>query len=122
MAKIIDISDQIFQELDDTSDISIASISFWIRNNIGRLNSSIHTSFRIDPVTYEYTPAMDEEEKDVLKAMFRVHYYGMKVRSNLGAAATSPILEVTSDGATVRKVNMSTVAKDWMQLKRDEEK
>lgn len=122
MPKIVDVADQIYQEIGDPDDTSIASIAFWIRNNVGKLNSLIHTSYRVDPVTYEYSPAIDEEERAVLVSLYRVHYYGMKVRSNLGAAATAPVLEVTSDGATVRKVNMSTVAKDWMQLKRDEEK
>lgn len=121
MPKITDIADQIMQELEDTSDLSLASVAFWCRNNIGKLNSFIHTSYRVDPVSYEYTPAMDEEELSVLKQMFKIHYYGIKIRENLGAAGTNAVIEITADGASVRKINKTTIAKDWMQLKREEE-
>lgn len=121
MAKIVDIADQIYRELQDPTDVTIAAIAFWCRNNIGRLNSLINTTYRVEPTTYEFTPAMDEEERGVLTKMYFVYYYGIQVRTNLGAAGTAPVIEVSADGATVRKINKTTIAKDWMQLKREEE-
>ena len=43
--KVVDIADELFREIGEDSNYSIASISYWVRANIGRLNSHINTFF-----------------------------------------------------------------------------
>ncbi len=42
--KIVDIADEIFQELNEASNISMPAIAFWLRNKVGALNGFINTT------------------------------------------------------------------------------
>ena len=59
--KVVDIADELFREVGEPSTYSIASISYWVRANIGRLNSHINTFFEIDSSTHEIIQKTDEE-------------------------------------------------------------
>lgn len=120
--KVIDISIEIFKELSEPSDISVAAISFWIRSNVGSLNNLIGTEYTLNAESlYEFSPDIGEREKSILKKMYAIYYYGKKVLSNLGAAASSSLLEVTSDGATVRQINKNEISKTYLALKNNEQ-
>jgi len=41
--KVVDIADELFREVGEDSNYSIASVSYWVRANIGRLNSHLYT-------------------------------------------------------------------------------
>ena len=41
--KVVDIADELFREVGEPSTYSIASIAYWVRANVGRLNSHINT-------------------------------------------------------------------------------
>ena len=43
--KVVDIADELFREVGEDSNYSIASISYWVRANIGRLNSHLNAFF-----------------------------------------------------------------------------
>ncbi len=118
--KVVDIADEIFRELDFPSAISISSITFWLRSNIGSLNNLIDTSFTVDSTTLEFSADLTEQEKSILKKLYIIHYYNLQIRSTLGAAANDAILEVSSDGATVRKINKNEVSKTYVAVKRQE--
>jgi 5'-3' exonuclease len=96
--------DEIFRELDQPSDASIPQIAFWIRVNVGTLNNLINTEYTIDTATLEISPDPAIEEKSILKRLYVVHFYDLKLRGSLGAAAQDSILEVSADGATVKKI------------------
>ena len=53
MAKIVSISDEIYRELGNPTDMSIATISFWLRTNLGQLNNLLNISIEIDSTTLE---------------------------------------------------------------------
>jgi len=119
--KIVDIADEIFRELDQPTDVSIPQIAFWIRVNVGSLNNLINTEYTIDTTTLEISPDPAIEEKSILKKLYSIHYYSLKLRGSLGATAQDTILEVTSDGSTVRKVNRNETSKIYISLKRQEQ-
>jgi hypothetical protein len=119
--KIVDIADEIFRELDQPSDASIPQIAFWIRVNVGTLNNLINTEYTIDTATLEISPDPAIEEKSILKRLYVVHFYDLKLRGSLGAAAQDSILEVSADGATVKKLNKNETSKVYLSLKKQEQ-
>ena len=148
--KVVDIADEIFRELSEPSTISIPSISFWIRSNVGELNNRINTTFKIKenaPDAYEFSGsfinasnepqafneatgalglgnpsivAIQPEEASILKKMYTVHYYDQQIRTTVGAASSDPIVEVASDGSRVRKINKNELSKTYVSLKKEE--
>jgi len=127
--KVVDIAQEIYMELDEPSSLSIPPIAFWLRSNVGTLNNYIDTRFKINDDSleieaFEHDSNVDvqigREEKSIFKKMYMVHYYALKLRETLGAAASDPMIEVTSDGATVRKINKNELSKTYTSLKRQE--
>ncbi len=118
--KIVDIADEIFRELGQPTEVSIPQIAFWIRVNVGTLNNTINQCYDIDENTLEISPDPGLEEKSILKKLYTIHYYDIKVRNALGAASTDPIVEVTSDGASVRKLNRNQTSQLFLTLKKQE--
>jgi len=125
--KVVDIADEIYRDLGSPTDLSIAAISFWVRSHIGDLNNHIHTSYGINETTYEIEQEIDgsqvvitSSESSILKKMYIVHYYDIKIRYNVGAAATDTVIEVSDGGSSVRKINKNEVIKSLTSLKRQE--
>ena len=131
--KVVDIADELFREIGEDSDYSIASISYWTRANIGRLNSHINTFFEIEPSTLEIIQKTDEkndntlvqseisiDEAAILKRMFMIHYYDRNIRTNISKASSDTIVQVTDQGSTVRKINKNEVIKSLTGLKKQE--
>lgn len=117
--KVIAIADEIYREIGAPSDLSPNAIAYWIRGNIGALNNLIFTSFALSSNGAEIDPELGLEEKDIMKKMYGVYFYGEKVRNSLGAAAYD-ILELTQDGDTIRKVNKNELSKSYVQMKKME--
>ena len=127
--KVQDIAQEIYRELDEPSDLTIPVIAFWIRSNVGELNNHLDTAFKINDTSLEIERfdtntstriLIDREAKAILKKMYMVHHYGLKLREILGAAASDPLVEVTSDGARVRKINKNELGKTYAQVKKAE--
>ena len=117
--KIIEISEELHRELGSPSDISQPYITFWLRDNIGKLNNLIATDYSIDPVTYEISPEFGENEKSLMKELYFISYYDYLINRNTGAAGYGSLVEVTSDGATVRRVAATEVTRAYTQLRKD---
>jgi hypothetical protein len=109
--KVGSIADEIFRELAEPSSLSIASISFWLRTNLGYLNTFLGTDFKIDMGNvadgrdYEISPALDEQEKLIFKLTYHVHYYDVQIRNVLSTAVSDAVIELESDGSRIRKIN-----------------
>lgn len=112
-----DIADEIHRELDSPSDIAVGVIFYWLRANLGAVNSFIRTSYTVDSSTSEVIPAVDEDEKAIFKKLYNVYYYDKKIRSILGAAGTEVVVEIDSDGSKIRRVNKTEIGKTYAQLK-----
>lgn len=127
--KVVDIADQIHRELGSPTDLGISAISFWVRTNIGGLNNLINQNFkindsyevdRVDPDNDALTIDIDINAIAVLKKMYMVHYYDTKVRSVLGAASTDSVVELSSDGSSIKKINKNEQGKTYASLKKQE--
>ena len=108
--KVVDISDEIYKELGSPTTLSIPVVSYWVRTNIGALNNAINTAYSINSTSLEIEQAICDvataigiDESSILKKMYMVHFYNQKIRTNITAVETDTVLEVTSDGMSVRK-------------------
>ena len=131
--KVVDIADELFKEISEDSNYSIASISYWVRSNIGRLNSHINTFFEIKPSTLEIVQSTDVkndnvlveseigiDEAAILKKMFLIYFYDRTIRTNIANASSDTIVQVTDQGSSVRKINKNEVIKSLSGLKKQE--
>ena len=122
--KIVDIADQIFRDLDTPSDLSIPAVAFWLRHNVGALNNHISTDFVIKAETGELLNSKDKEidaeATAILKKMYIVHHYSVKLRSALGATTTDTVISVSDDNSSVTKINKNEVSKTYAQVRRQE--
>ena len=123
--KVVDIADEIHRELDTPTGISIPSISYWVRGNIGALNNYINTTYIEKAVTLEITDSdaveIGIEEVSILKKMYKVHYYDRELRANLNTLNTDTILFVSDQGSSVKKVNRLDVAKHLTSVRNSEQ-
>tara|TARA_Y100000310_G_C20385885_1_gene670380 strand:- start:101 stop:607 length:507 start_codon:yes stop_codon:yes gene_type:complete len=122
--KIVDIADEVFRDLEEPSSLSIPPITYWLRANIGTMNSYINSKYEIEAVTLEIVDEcgvlLKEEEKSILKKMYMVHYYDNQLRSNLIAISTDTVISVTDDNSSVVKINKNEVSKVVLQAKKQE--
>jgi len=118
--KIVDIANELYMELGEPKTLSIPPIVFWLRTNIGNLNSRLNTTYEINGTTYELTPEITHKEKDILKKMYMIHHYDAKLRESLGAASTDTWVEISSDGTSVRRVNKIQQSQTYQVAKKTE--
>ena len=121
--KVVDIADEIFRELDSPSALSIPAIAYWVRANIGSLNSYLNSAYIINSTSLEIeqtltavsgttsTSEIGEQEKAILIKMYLVHFYDTKLRSSLIAMDTDTVIEVSDQGSSVRKLNKNEITK-----------
>jgi len=121
--KVVDIADEIFRELGQPTDLSIPTISFWVRTNVGNLNNRINTTYIVNSITLEILDSDSVEiglnESAILKKMYMVHHYDVKFRGVLGASSYDLVTLVKDKQNTVRKVNRNDIAKSFLQAKKD---
>jgi hypothetical protein len=122
--KVVDVADEVYRELGEPSDISIASVAYWLRSNLGKLNVLLNKPFLINDATLEiYSP---DETKDIFginetaifKKIYTVYYYERLFRNALGAASTDSTLEISQNGFMARKINKNELAKTYSDLKK----
>lgn len=111
---VSDISNELYLELGEPSDISIPSLNFWLESNIGTLNSWIGTSFSIDGGVFN--PDIDNKQKDIFKGIYYVHYWLRKANQNLGAAAYNAFSEWKEGNRTVKRTNQNDIAKNYLAV------
>ena len=122
--KIVDIADEIYRELGEPTDLSLSSIAFWLRTNIGDLNILINKKFYITDDTLEIGIEADsgDEFKDIEKSIFKMiysmHYYERLFRNALGAASTDSTIEIDQNGFRAKRVNKNELAKTYSDLRK----
>jgi hypothetical protein len=122
--KIVDVADEVYRELGEPADISIASIAYWLRTNIGKLNVLLGKPYLISETTLEIYSSDEAKdpfginEKAIFKKIYTVYYYERLFRNALGAASTDSVISVTDDGSTVVKINKNELAKTWLDAKK----
>ena len=128
--KIADIASEVYNELGEPTDFSIPVVAYWLRANIGLLNSAINTRFYVNPTTLEFERVdtaygandqiiqMDDDEKAIMKLLFIAHFYNVQIRKNIITYGTRFATSVTSDGHSVKVISATEVGKNlYMFLK-----
>lgn len=130
--KVVDLAAETHRELASPSSLSIAAIAYWLRNNISQLNSLLNTSFFINETTLEIeetntdsggTTATTEigiDEGGILKKMYMLHYFDLKIRANIINLEDDTIISVSDDMSSVTKVNKNQITFALTQLKKQE--
>lgn len=133
--KIVDIADEIYRELGEPTDLSIASIAFWLRTNLGRLNIIINKKYTINTIDLEVDAISPEAftiiEKSIFKKMYNIHYYDRQIIKLIGKSnalnlistdtstsgdnvstgvASSDSIEISENGFSYRKSNSESTS------------
>jgi len=125
--KVADITIQIYQSLNEPTDITLPVIAYWIRAQIGALNSAINTKFYLDtnleiirknPDNCNEIWEIGVEEVSVLEAMYAVKYLDKKIRENMVSYTSAPVIEVTDDGHTVRLASSTQIGQNLYNTRR----
>lgn len=122
--KVVDIAQEIYFDLGEPSDISMAAISYWVRSNVGALNSFLFSDFLVND-NFEIVDS-NESEIDInavaiLKKMYMIHRYAVIIRSKLSATDSDDVLEVSHNDTKVRKLDKNQLIKTVSAEKKQEE-
>ena len=116
------LADQIFRELAQPSDISIPSVAFWLKSNLGMLNTRLETDFHLDENADFQGSSPLEEAMNIFKHLYQAYYWTRRVSAAAGAASyDASVIEITEGDVTTRLVNRNEVAKTFLSMKRDVE-
>jgi len=122
--KIVDVADEVYRELGEPADISIASVAYWLRTNIGKLNVLLNKPYLISDSTLEIYSSDEAKdpfginEKAIFKKIYTVYYYERLFRNALGAASTDSVIDISQNGFSARKINKNELAKTYSELKK----
>ena len=133
--KIVDIADEIYRELGEPSDVSIPSIAFWLRTNLGKLNILINKRYSINTLDLEVDAISPETftitEKSIFKKTYKIHYYDRQIIKLIGksntlnlinqdtsssgenattGSANSDSIEISENGFSYRKTNSESTS------------
>lgn len=126
MNSVTGLASEIISGLYGPSDINTTTVQYWVRNNLGQLNVALYADFALDgsgdaqTITGEY-PSWSDQIGDIYKKMYEIHYYRKQIMTILPAGSTNQIMEVNSDGARIKMVNKSEIAKTYKSLKNEAE-
>jgi len=104
--KIVDIADEIYRELSEPATISIPSIAFWIRSNVGELNNRINTTFKIVEYgadAYEFSGSFVSPQYEPQAFNEATGALGLSASSNNGTASTPAIVAIQPEEASILK-------------------
>ena len=133
--KIVDIADEIYRELGEPSDVSIPSVAFWLRTNLGKLNILINKRYTINTLDLEVDAISPETftitEKSIFKKIYNIHYYDRQIIKLIGksntlnlinqdtsssgenattGSANSDSIEISENGFSYRKTNSESTS------------
>ena len=115
--QITELADLIDREI-TLSEVAVPVIDFWLRNNIGQLNSRLDTAVII--TDNDFSPQLNEEEKDIFKAIYQIYWLNRLIKNNLGAAAyAGEVTQIKEGNRTIVGTNKNDVAKTYLFLKKD---
>lgn len=124
--KVADIANEIYMELGEPSDLSVAAISFWVRSNVGKLNSLIFENFALNENfeivdTDTTNTEINIDAVAIFKKMYTVHRYAVIIRSKLTAIDTDDVVEVQDQDSKVKRLDKTQIVKAVTAEKKQEE-
>lgn len=124
--KVADIANEIFMDLGEPSDLSVAAISYWVRSNVGKLNSNIFENFALNENleivdTSDGNKEINIDAVAIFKKMYMVHRYAVIIRSKLTAIDSDDVVEVQDQDSKVTRLNKTQIVKAVTTEKKQEE-
>ena len=107
----------------DTGIATVASVSGWLYENLGRVNTYLYTNFSGDNATGTYE-IMDIEAQNVLKELYLSNYYNKEARNALRGITKSSVsgdnvLSLKDGESAVTFINRNEVSKVYRGLAND---
>jgi len=122
--KVVDIAYEIYLEIGEPTDTSVAAVAYWVRANIGALNNFLFSTFSIN-TSYEIVDSngteIDINAAAILKKMYVIHRYAVIIRSKITDTATQDIIEVKDQDTSVRRIDKNLLIKTISAEKKQEE-
>lgn len=116
---VTSIAQEIYEELGEPTDLSIAAIAAWVRRNIGGLNNMINTTFLVDSSSLEISPNLSDIEKYIFKKMYSVYFFDLRIKST-GSLATTDFITIKDDIGSVQKANKNEILKSYISVRKQE--
>lgn len=120
MPTLLDLSNSTHQDLGSPNSLVPGIISYWYRSHIGDLNILINSSYVINGAGDDFSPLLIDIDAAIFKSLYFVKYFQSKALENLNASSIDSILEVSENGATVRRVSRNQIAQMFMSSQRQE--
>ena len=107
----------------DTGIATVASVSGWLYENLGRVNTYLYTNFSGDNATGTYE-IMDIEAQNILKELYLSNYYDKEARNALRGITKSSVsgdnvLSLKDGESAVTFINRNEVSKVYRGLAND---
>ena len=107
----------------DTGIATVASVSGWLYENLGQVNTYLYTNFSGDNATGTYG-FMDIEAQNVLKELYLSNYYSKEARNALRGITKSSVsgdnvLSLKDGESAVTFINRNEVSKVYRGLSND---
>jgi len=118
---VTSIAQEIYEEMGEPEDFSIAAIAAWVRRNIGGLGNMLNISYEINSSTLEITPNLSDIEKYIFKKMYSIYFFDIKIKS-AGSLALSDYTSIKDDFGSVQKLNTNEILKGFYQIRQQEYK
>lgn len=120
---ITDWANDLYLDLDQASDVSLASLAAWGRAHIGDLNNLLHTDYSIDSTTLEPTDSggniLGEQEASIYKVLYKIHYWTRQIKNSLGVGGIDILQSAKSDGGELTFINRNQLSLSYIQLRKD---
>jgi hypothetical protein len=124
--KVVDIAQEIYFDLNSPSDLSIAALSYWLRSNVGKLNSLVFGNFSVNE-SYEIVDGDNNNEEidinaaAIMKKMYMINRYAVILRSKLTDLGTDDVIEVKDQDTSVRRTDKNLTIRSITAEKKQEE-
>ena len=107
----------------DTGIATVASVSGWLYENLGQVNTYLYTNFSGDDASGTYG-FMDIEAQNVLKELYLSNYYNKEARNALRGSTKSSVsgdnvLSLKDGESAVTFINRNEVSKVYRGLAND---
>lgn len=112
------IAAEIKNELSEDSSLTIIYLTTWLRDNIGRLNNAVNTSYTVDVDTLELSGNLTEDQKVIFKNIYFCQYYSNMANKNLGATGFAWV-SIEEGDSKIRRASKTDIAKAFMGMAKD---
>ena len=112
--KLLEIADQIFRELGEPSNLSLASITAWLQYNLGTLNNLICSNYSLTS-GLQADPELGINEASVYKQLYQIHFFERLVATSSGASSYDWV-SITEGDSSLKRVSKTDQISEWRRV------